>query len=108
MLEATKKISVGKIASYYKAWEKSDCLTIDDFYKSYSQRKASVEHQIRFVEMKEHKGHRYRVLSGNCHFFTCAYETDDGLFVVHTPYHRYVAKVDDIMEYLLTEASNYV
>lgn len=56
----------------YNRYKKAQCHLVTQYYKSCSPLKLAVDNRIRH-EMEQVDGTRYRIVSGNCFHFTCAY-----------------------------------
>lgn len=79
----TKLNTSTKKAEYYKRlYKMANYTSVSDFYGRCSSRKISIETVIR-NKMRANDCFNYRVLCGNCFYFTCAYTSRDGkkLFV---------------------------
>lgn len=76
-----------KAMGWLEAYTRAEGATVRTVYKRPSPRKMSIEDAI-LRNIKEEGGKDYRVISGNCSFFTCAYKVENKL-VVLTGFDRY-------------------
>lgn len=56
----------------YSRYKCAVCTSVESFYKTCSKDKLAAEHIIK-SRMIDDKGKRYRIVSGNSFYFTCAY-----------------------------------
>ena len=70
---------------------------LSDIYKTYSGEKARADFLIR-QEMEQMHGYRYRIIGGNCNFFSCGYLYIDEQNKIHLVYHTYANKYDFIVD----------
>lgn len=61
-----------KAEGWIKQYFNSSCFSVRDFYGRCSDEKISIERKIR-EKMYQNKCTDYRVLNGNCFYFTCGY-----------------------------------
>ena len=83
VLNKNTKKAMGWIEAYTRASKTS----VYEFYKCPSSRKIQAEAIIK-NRMLENNGSNYKIMGGNCSFFTCGYMTDSKL-VVFTGFDRY-------------------
>lgn len=84
---------------YYNLYQKSTCFSVCDFYDKASIAKKVAENAIKY-RMELCKGGDYRVLCGNCHYFTAAFMMPGNTLYVKTSARNYVIDVDFIEKYL--------
>ena len=65
-----------KAEHYIKCYFQSSCFSVRDFYGRCSDEKIRIEKNIR-NKMFENDCIDYRVLCGNCFYFTCGYMSRD-------------------------------
>lgn len=77
-MEYTTKLNktTQKAQNWIKQYNDSCCYSVSNFYGSCSQEKLSIENDIK-KKMTENNCHGYKVLSGNCFHFVCAYKNND-------------------------------
>lgn len=81
----------------YNRYEASDYCTVDDFYKKPSYYKQRAEYLIQ-EKMKKVNGFGYKVVGGNCMFFTAGWyyinkENGNVIFVYETYANTYKLEV---------------
>lgn len=77
MMNTTKLNKTTKRAiDWIRQYEKSDCLSVQTFYKNCSLTKIEIEREI-LVKMDSLECVRYRVLNGNCFHFVAGYLSQD-------------------------------
>jgi hypothetical protein len=73
-----------KAESWIKSYFMSSCFSVLDFYKTCSSEKRQAEKDIK-QKMIENNCHDYRILNGNCFYFTCGYMSkDDNILYIET------------------------
>ena len=74
----TKKLNkTTQKASYWiRQYNNSTCYSVLNFYGKCSYEKISIENDIK-RKMTENNCNGYKVLSGNCFHFVCAYKNND-------------------------------
>lgn len=60
-------------AQFIIAYENAKYKSVNELYKDPSHNKIRIEYRIREI-MEKKNGYDYRVLCGNCMFFTCGYK----------------------------------
>lgn len=65
-----------KAAKWIKEYFDSDCYSVSDCYASNVSRKESIERAIKTRLIDNHLI-GYKVINGNCFYFTCGYMTAD-------------------------------
>lgn len=85
--------------SYYDLYQKSTCFSVRDYYDKASTNKKIVENVIKY-EMELCKGGDYRILGGNCQYFTAAFMMPGKLLYVKTYARSYIIDIDFIEKYL--------
>ena len=76
---------------FAKKFMYSDCTSVMNYYAKPSDTKVAIEQNIK-GQMFERNGKRYRILSGNTFYFTCAYvypKDDTWILVVKTISNHY-------------------
>lgn len=84
---------------YYNLYQKSTYFSVCDFYDKASIAKKVAENAIKY-RMELCKGGDYRILSGNCQYFTAAFMMPGKLLYVKTSARNYIIDVDFIEKYL--------
>lgn len=84
---------------YYNLYQKSTCFSVRDYYDKASTNKNVAENAIKY-EMELCKGGDYRILSGNCQYFTAAFMAPGNVLYVKTYARSYIIDVDFIEKYL--------
>lgn len=84
---------------YYNLYQKSTCFSVRDYYDKASIAKNVAENTIKY-RMELCKGGDYRILGGNCQYFTAAFMMPGNLLYVKTSTRNYVIDVDFIEKYL--------
>lgn len=84
---------------YYNLYQKSTCFSVRDYYDKASTNKKVAEDAIKY-EMELCKGSDYRILSGNCQYFTAAFMAPGNVLYVKTSTRSYIIDVDFIEKYL--------
>lgn len=71
-----------KAERWIKEYFQSSCFSVRDFYGRCSQEKISIEQKIRDRISSENL-HGYKILNGNCFYFTCGYmdEAENILYI---------------------------
>lgn len=92
-----KRLSKERENRYKRMYYKSNCVSVNDYYKSCSIYKKNAELGV-ISEMLNNDGFCYKVLNGNSNTFVCAYimidiENGNELLIVHTAYNRYVIEL---------------
>lgn len=85
-MEYTKKLNntTQKAQNWIKQYNDSNCYSVSNFYGSCSQEKLSIKNDIK-NKMLKNDCNGYRVLSGNCFHFVCAYMNyKDNILYVET------------------------
>lgn len=65
-----------KAKTWIDTYFQSSCFSVRDFYGHCSNEKIRIEKNIK-NKMIENNCHDYRVLNGNCFYFTCGYMSED-------------------------------
>lgn len=76
---------------YVQKFMHSNCTSVMNYYAKPSDTKVAIEQHIK-SQMRERNGKRYRILSGNCFTFICAYvypKEDKWILVVKTVSNHY-------------------
>lgn len=77
MMNTTKLNKTTKKASdWIKQYEKSDCYSVNRFYGRCSSTKIEIEEGL-LSKVRENNCIGYKILSGNCFYFTCGYLSQD-------------------------------
>lgn len=84
---------------YYNLYQKSTCFSVCDYYDKASIAKKVAENAIKY-RMELCKGGDYRILGGNCQYFTAAFMMPGNLLYVKTSTRYYVIDIDFIEKYL--------
>lgn len=84
---------------YYNLYQKSTCFSVRDYYDKASTQKKLIEDTIKY-RMEQCKGGDYRILGGNCQYFTAAFRAPGKLLYVATPTRNYIIDIDFIEKYL--------
>lgn len=84
---------------YYNLYQKSTCFSVRDYYDKASTNKKVAEDAIKY-RMELCKGGDYRILGGNCQYFTAAFMMPGNLLYVKTSTRYYVIDIDFIEKYL--------
>ena len=84
---------------YYNLYQKSTCFSVRDYYDKASTNKNVAENAIKY-RMELCKGGDYRILCGNCHYFTAAFMAPGNVLYVETYTREYIIDVDFIENYL--------
>ena len=84
---------------YYNLYQKSTCFSVCDFYDKASIAKKVAENAIKY-RMELCKGGDYRILGGNCQYFTAAFMMPGNTLYVKTSARNYIIDVDFIEKYL--------
>lgn len=85
-----------KEKQFLNKYNKADCYYVKEFYQRPSWRKIAIEHAI-IIEMRNYNGYDYKVVGGNCNFFTCGYKYTDNNNKEHLVYHTYANRYDFII-----------
>lgn len=65
-----------KASNWVRQYNNSTCYSVSNFYGRCSYEKISIENHIK-NKIIENNCHGYKVLAGNCFYFTCAYKNSD-------------------------------
>lgn len=84
---------------YYNLYQKSTCFSVRDYYDKASINKTVAENAIKY-RMELYKGGDYRILCGNCQYFTAAFMAPGNVLYVKTYTRKYIIDVDFIEKYL--------
>lgn len=85
--------------AYYTLYKRSTWFSVRDFYDKVSTNKKVAEDAIKY-EMELCKGGDYRILAGNCQYFTAAFMAPGNVLYVETYTREYIIDVDFIEKYL--------
>lgn len=84
---------------YYNLYQKSTCFSVRDYYDKASTNKKTAEDAIKY-RMELRKGGDYKILCGNCQYFTAAFMMPGKLLYIATSARNYIIDVNFIEKYL--------
>lgn len=88
-----------RMIACYTLYKRSTWFSVRDFYDKASTNKIVAENAIKY-EMELCKGGDYRILAGNCQYFTAAFMAPGNVLYVKTSTCSYIIDVDFIEKYL--------